>query len=215
MTTTLSKSAAPASGRHGPVASATPESAPRHGRLVAVVTATVATLALAALAVWGVSTMLNTRALIGQPVEHDGGVVTVLSAATMDDPMSAMMPDNSDNFAASGMQMGSMASMMSDAVAEGMKRVSIEMELIAGDSVMTFPESDVTLTADGVAYPIYSSMLDDEELRPGHALSAVAIFEVPVETGVAEFRLGPATTPVAVDVAGGGGGHGGTHGTDE
>lgn len=198
----------------GAAATASPHQAPRPMRRTGVVVASlVAAVAVLALVAWGIAAASSARALIGQPVEHSGGTFTVLAAWTMDDPMRLMHPDDPDKFAASGMQM--MSAMMSDPLPEGMKRVSIELELIAGDSLMTFPEGDVALTADGVAYGVYSSMLSDGELRTGLMLSAVAVFEVPVETGVAEFRLGPGSTPVAVDVAGSPGGGHVDHGTEE
>lgn len=186
--------------------------ATRRGRIAALAVAASVAAGLVALAVWGVVTALTVTARIGQPVEHDGGSMTVLAAWTMDDPMRLMHPDDPEKFAQSGMNM--MSAMMSDALPEDMKRVSVEVELFAGETAMTFPEEDITLTADGTVYHVYSSMLTDGELAPGHALSAVAIFEVPIATAVAEFRLGARTTAVAVDVAGSPAGHR-PHGTDE
>lgn len=158
-------------------------------------------LVVGGVAAWSAS--LRTQSLgIGDEVAHEGGVVVVSAAWGMDDPMRLMHPDDPDKFAASGMPM--MSAMMSDAIPEGFKRVAVEVQLSAGGTAMTFPVEGVSLAADGISYRVYSSMLQDGELSSGHALDAVAVFEVPIEIGVAEFRLAPSAPAITVDVSGGG-----------
>ncbi|MFN2345604.1 MAG: hypothetical protein ABR616_07800 [Dermatophilaceae bacterium] len=114
--------------------------------------------------------------------------------------MMLMHPDNADQFAALGMQMGS--AMITDAIPEGAKRVAVELALGAGATEMEFPAAEVSLTADGVVYGPYLTLLGDEALLPQARINGVVLFEVPMETGAAEFRLGPETRPVHVDVSG-------------
>lgn len=153
------------------------------------------------------------RALVGSEVEHDGGRLVVTGAWTIQDPMMLMHPDDADRFATLGMQMSS--AMISDAVPEGSKRVAVEMVVSAGEEVAQFPARDVTLTIDGQEHSPYLALLGDESLTPGARINGVVVFEVPGEAGAAQFRLGPGTEPVHVDVSGGpGGGGGADHETD-
>ncbi|QKJ18229.1 hypothetical protein [Microbacterium hominis] len=198
----------------GSVTATTVERPPaRVSRWVAVAVAAVLSAALVALAVWGAYTAMNPRALIGETISHDGGEFSVVAAWTMDDPMSAMPANNAAQFSAAGMS--AMSAMMGDPVPEGMKRVMVQLELAAGDEAMEFPLEGVSLSADGASFGVVSSMLDDERLEPNTAMHALAIFEVPVETGVASFSLGAGSASVAVDVAGNPGGHSGHETEDE
>ncbi|MGC5584592.1 hypothetical protein [Ornithinimicrobium sp. W1665] len=168
---------------------------------------------LLALTVWG-RLAEDGRALVGSEVEHDGGQVVVTGAWTIQDPMMLMHPEDADRFAALGMQMSS--SMISDAVPEGSKRVAVEMVLSGGEEGTQFPARDVTLTVDGQEHPPYLALLGDESLTPGARINGVVVFQVPSGAAAAQFRLGPDTQPVHVDVSGGpgGGGGGGGHGTE-
>lgn len=162
---------------------------------------------LVALSVWG-QTAGTGRALVGSEVPHDGGRFVVTEAWTTVDPMMLMHPDDADSFAALGMQMGAMSAMLPDAIPEGSKRVAVELAITAGREQMSFPAAQTSLTADGVTHGPYLALLGDESLAPGTRLNAVVIFEVPMSTGAAQFRLGPGSDPIHVDVgAGGGGGH--------
>ncbi|USQ76455.1 hypothetical protein [Ornithinimicrobium cryptoxanthini] len=162
---------------------------------------------LAVLSLWGQMSGTG-RALVGSEVPHDGGSFVVTEAWTTVDPMMLMHPDDADNFAALGMQMGAMSAMLPDAIPGGSKRVAIELAMSAGGEEMTFPAGQTSLTADGVSYGPYLALLGDESLPPGTRINAVVIFEVPMDTGAAQFRLGPDSDQVHVDVgAGGGGGH--------
>lgn len=155
---------------------------------------------IAAIAIWGFW-LRTSEASVGVPIEYDGGTATVNAAWVMDDPMRLMHPDDPDKFAAAGMPSMSMA--MSDAVPEGFKRVAVEVLLRAGDAPMEFPAAGVALSADGERYAPTVSMLSDEELTAGNALDALAIFEVPVETGLARFHLAVGAPPIALDLSGG------------
>jgi hypothetical protein len=127
-----------------------------------------------------------------------------VGAWTIDDPMMAMMggdDDNADAFAQAGMPMAPMSQMMSDAVPEGMKRVAVELDLVADDTVMRFPENAMTLDADGTIYRPYSALLADEQLQPNSQLSAVVTFEIPLEVMTATFHLDGDATPIDVDVS--------------
>ncbi|MFK5633644.1 MULTISPECIES: hypothetical protein [unclassified Ornithinimicrobium] len=166
---------------------------------------------LLGLTVWG-QVAADGRALVGSEVEHDGGRLVVTGAWTIQDPMMLMHPDDADRFERLGMQMGS--AMISDAVPEGSKRVAVEMVVSAGEEGTEFPASDVTLTVDGQEHSPYLALLGDESLTPGAMINGVVVFEVPGGTGPAQFRLGPGTEPVHVDVSGGPGGGGEPHETD-
>jgi hypothetical protein len=163
-----------------------------------------ALLGLIALGVWGLTADRGTPATVGTAISHDGGSVMAIGAWTIDDPMMAMMggdEENADQFAQSGMPMAPMSQMMSDAVPEGMKRVAVELDLVAGNTVMRFPESVMTLDADGTTYRPYSALLADEQLQPNSQLSAVVTFEVPLEVMAATFHLDGDATPINVDVS--------------
>ncbi len=159
-----------------------------------------------ALGVWGLAADRGTPATVGTQIDHDGGSVMAIGAWTIDDPMMAMMDggdddDNADLFAQAGMPMAPMSQMMSDAVPEGMKRVAVELDLVAGNTVMQFPENVMTLDADGTTYLPYSALLADEQLQPNSQLSAVVTFEVPLEVMTATFHLDGDATPIEVDVS--------------
>ena len=157
-----------------------------------------------ALGVWGLTADRGTPATLGTEIGHDGGSVMAVGAWTIDDPMMAMMggdEENADQFAQSGMPMAPMSQMMSDAVPEGMKRVAIELDLVAGGTVMRFPENRMSLDADGTTYRPYSALLADEQLQPNSQLSAVVTFEVPLEVVAATFHLDSDATPIDVDVS--------------
>ncbi len=163
-----------------------------------------ALIGVIALGVWGLAADRGTPATIGTQIGHDGGSVMAIGAWTIDDPMMAMMgddQDNADGFAASGMPMAPMSQMMSDAVPEGMKRVAVELDLVAGDTVMRFPETLMTLAAEGTTYRPYSALVADGQLQPNSQLSAVVTFEVPLEVMTATFRLDGSATPIDVDVS--------------
>jgi len=170
---------------------------------------TVAAVALAAMGVWGLLADRSTGPTVGTEVSHDGGRFVVVEAWTIDDPMMGMMSGeggNSSQFAQSGMSMGQMSQMMSDAVPEGMKRVAVQLTLRAGASTMTFPAEAVRLDVGGTTYVPYTSLLADEVLQPGDQLDGIVTFEVPMDASSAEFRLGPSTPVVTVDVSRGPGG---------
>jgi len=162
---------------------------------------------IVAIGCWGLTAGSETVSTIGAPIDHDGGTYTTVDAWTIDDPMAAMMGSaNADQFAQSGMPMGQMSQMTSDAVPDGMKRVAVELDLQAGDEEMAFPVEQITLDADGQTYHPYGSLLADESLQPGSRLSGIVIFEVPVSTGTATFRLDGDAPSVTVDVSKGPGG---------
>ena len=164
----------------------------------------VALIGIVALGVWGLAADRGTPATVGTQIGHDGGSVMAIGAWTIDDPMMAMMggdDDNSDQLAQAGMPMAPMSQMMSDAVPEGMKRVAVELDLVAGNTVMRFPERAMTLDADDTTYRPYSALLADEQLQPNSQLSAVVTFEVPIEAMAATFRLDGDATPINVDVS--------------
>ncbi|MCO8128440.1 hypothetical protein NHL50_14610 [Acidimicrobiia bacterium EGI L10123] len=165
-----------------------------------------ALLGVVALGVWGLTADRGTPATVGTAISHDGGSVMAIGAWTIDDPMLAMMggggdEENADQFAQAGMPMAPMSQMMSDAVPEGMKRVAVELDLVAGDTVMRFPGSGMTLDVDGKVYRPYSTLLADEQLQPNSQLTAVVTFEVPIEVEAATFHLGPDAKPIDVDVS--------------
>lgn len=171
---------------------------------VAWVAVVVGVLALLALMGWSQWQSERAPLLVGSEVEHDGGSFVVQSAWTTGDPMMAMMPDNDEQFAGAGMQM--MSSMISDAVPEGAKRVAVEVVVRAGEDPMTFPVSQVRLSADEVAYEPYTVLLGDGSLAAGEQISGVAVFEVPSDTAVAQFHLADDARAVDLDVTGGPGG---------
>ena len=166
----------------------------------------VALVGVVALGVWGLAADRGTPATVGTQIDHDGGSVMAIGAWTIDDPMMAMMgggddDDNADLFAQAGMPMAPMSQMMSDAVPEGMKRVAVELDLVAGNTVMRFPENVMSLDADGTTYLPYSALLADEQLQPNSQLSAVVTFEIPLEVTSATFHLDGDATPIEVDVS--------------
>lgn len=160
--------------------------------------------AVAALGVWGLTADRGADLAMTE-FEFDGGTVRAVNAWTIDDPMAGMMgggdQSNSQGFAAQGMSMGAMSQMMSDAVPEGMKRVAVQIELIAGDGVMNFPADDVTLEIDGGEVLHYQALLGDEELQPGEMLSGVVTFEVPMDTMDGIFRISEKAPGMPVDVS--------------
>ena len=161
-------------------------------------------LGVVALGAWGLTADRGTAATVGTEIGHDGGSVMAIGAWTIDDPMMAMMggdEENADDFARAGMPMAPMSQMMSDAVPEGMKRVAVELDVVAGDRVMRFPESAMTLDANGMTYRPYSALLADEQLQPNSQLSAVVTFEVPLEVVAATFHLDEDATPIELDVS--------------
>lgn len=171
--------------------------------------------AVAALGVWGL-TADRTDDLMVTQFEFDGGTVRAVNAWTIDDPMAGMMggtdDSNSASFAQQGMSMGAMSQMMSDAVPEGMKRVAVQIELIAGNEVMTFPADDVTLEIEGGEVLHYQALLGDEMLQPGELLSGVVTFEVPMDTMEGVFRISEDAPGMMVDVSrGADGGEPATH----
>ncbi|WP_404430610.1 hypothetical protein LG299_12250 [Microbacterium lacus] len=157
------------------------------------------TLVVAVVVAWGAG--LRSTYAIGDSVPHNGGVVVVSDAWVMDDPMRLMHPDDPDRFASAGM--ASMPMTMPDSVPEGFKRIAVELALRSGTEPMQFPVEGVTVTAAGQSYAIYTSMLQDGQLAPGSALDAIAVFEVPAETGAAEFRLAEGFPPVSLNLVGG------------
>lgn len=161
-------------------------------------------LALLALVGWSQWQSAQAPLLVGSEVEHDGGRFVVQSAWTTGDPMMAMMPDNDEQFAGAGMKM--MSSMISDAVPEGAKRVAVEVVVRAGEDPMSFPVSEVRLSAGEVAYEPYTVLLGDGSLAAGEQISGVAVFEVPSDTAVAQFHLADDARAVDLDVTGGPGG---------
>jgi hypothetical protein len=162
---------------------------------------------IVALGFWGLTAGGDTVSTIGTAIDHDGGTYTAVDAWTIDDPMTAMMGGaNADQFAQSGMPMGQMSQMMSDAVPEGMKRVAVELDIHAGDQQMAFPTEQITLDAGGQTFHPYGSLLADESLTPGSRLSGIVIFEVPIDTATATFRLNGDAPSVTVDVSKGPGG---------
>ena len=161
-------------------------------------------LALLALVGWSQWQSAQAPLLVGSEVEHDGGTFVVQSAWTTGDPMMAMMPDNDEQFAGAGMKM--MSSMISDAVPEGAKRVAVEVVVRAGEDPMSFPVSEVRLSAGEVAYEPYTVLLGDGSLAAGEQISGVAVFEVPSDTAVAQFHLADDARSVDLDVTGGPGG---------
>ena len=162
---------------------------------------------IVALGFWGLTAGGDTVSTIGTAIDHDGGTYTTVDAWTIDDPMAAMMdPAKADQFAQSGMPMGQMSQMMSDAVPEGMKRVAVELDLHAGDQDMNFPAEQITLEVGGETFSPYGALLADESLAPGSALSGIVIFEVPIDAGTATFRLNGDAPAVTVDVSKGPGG---------
>jgi hypothetical protein len=176
----------------------------REGNHRAWIFVALALIAVIAIGVWGLTADRGTPATVGTAISHDGGSVMAIGAWTIDDPMMAMMggdEENADQFAQSGMPMAPMSQMMSDAVPEGMKRVAVELDLVAGNTVMRFPESVMTLDADGTTYRPYSALLADEQLQPNSQLSAVVTFEVPLEVMTATFHLDGDATPINVDVS--------------
>lgn len=159
--------------------------------------------------VWGLRADRSAGTTVGTEVDHDGGTFAVVDAWTIDDPMMAMMEGegaNSDQFAQSGMSMGQMSQMMSDAVPEGMKRVAVQLSLRAGSDSMAFPADEVRLQVGEVAYRPYTALLADGVLAAGDQLSGLVTFEVPVDAVAASFLLGPDTDAVSVDVSRGPGG---------
>lgn len=167
-----------------------------------------ALLGVVALGVWGLTADRGTPATVGTAISHDGGSVMAVGAWTIDDPMMAMMggagdEENADLFAKAGMPMAPMSQMMSDAVPEGKKRVAVELDLVAGDTVMRFPGSVMTLDVDGTIYRPYSALLADEQLQPNSQLSAVVTFEVPLDVMAATFHLDDDATPINVDISAG------------
>jgi hypothetical protein len=164
-------------------------------------------MVIVALGFWGLTAGTDAVSTIGTAIDHDGGTYTTVDAWTIDDPMSAMMDGaNADQFAQSGMPMGQMSQMMSDAVPDGMKRVAVELDLHAGDQEMDFPAEQITLDVDGETYHPYGSLLADESLAPGGRLSGIVIFEVPIAAGTAVFQLDGDAPSVTVDVSKGPGG---------
>jgi len=164
---------------------------------------------IVALGFWGLTAGGDPVSTIGTAIDHDGGTYTTVDAWTIDDPMTAMMGGdgaNADQFAQSGMPMGQMSQMMSDAVPEGMKRVAVELDLHAGNQEMDFPAAQITLDVDGETYRPYGALLADESLTPGSSLSGIVIFEVPIDAGTATFRLDGDAPSVTVDVSMGPGG---------
>lgn len=170
---------------------------------------TVAACAVFGVGAWGLTADRSHGPTTGAEVAHDGGRFVVVDAWTMDDPMMAMMGGeggNADQFAQSGMSMGQMSQMMSDAVPEGMKRVAVQVSLRAGSTPMEFPADEVRLEVDGVSVQPYTALLADEVLAAGDQLSGLVTFEVPIGTSGASFHLGPDTDAVNVDVSRGPGG---------
>ena len=160
--------------------------------------------AVAALGVWGLSADRSSDLAVTQ-FQHDGGTVRAVNAWTVDDPMAAMMggtdDSNESGFAQQGMTMGAMSQMMSDAVPEGMKRVAVQIELLAGSDVMNFPADDVTLEIVGGEVLHYQALLGDEMLQPGELLSGVVTFEVPMDTMEGVFRISEDSPGMLVDVS--------------
>lgn len=170
---------------------------------------------MAALGVWGLSADRSNELAVTQ-FQYDGGIVRAINAWTVDDPMAAMMGGTNDanqsGFAQQGMSMGAMSQMMSDAVPEGMKRVAVQIELLAGNDVMNFPADDVTLEIVGGEVLHYQALLGDEMLQPGELLSGVVTFEVPMDTMEGVFRLSEDSPGMLVDVSrGANGGEPATH----
>lgn len=116
-----------------------------------------------AAAVWSVSAG---RALTADPSSITvgsgvGHVERVLSAAR---PQHAMPGMGSDD----------------DPVAEGNRRVTVELTLEAGDEPLRFSVSDFALrTGDGKALAPHRSLLPETEMPAGTTLSGVLVFDVP------------------------------------
>ena len=142
---------------------------------------------IVALGFWGLTAGSETVSTIGTAIDHDGGTYTTVDAWTIDDPMTAMMGGdgaNADQFAQSGMPMGQMSQMMSDAVPEGMKRVAVELDLHAGDQADGLPHgTDHARRSTARPTVRTASLLADESLTPGSRLSGIVIFEVPIDAG--------------------------------
>lgn len=189
--------------------------APKRPQLRAWIAVGAGLSAVAALGVWGLSADRSNELAVTQ-FQYDGGIVRAINAWTVDDPMAAMMGGTNDanqsGFAQQGMSMGAMSQMMSDAVPEGMKRVAVQIELLAGNDVMNFPADDVTLEIVGGEVLHYQALLGDEMLQPGELLSGVVTFEVPMDTMEGVFRLSEDSPGMLVDVSrGANGGEPATH----
>ena len=125
--------------------------------------AVLAVMLLVAAAVWSLSAARSltadpTSVTVGSGVGH---VEQVLSAAR---PQHAMPGMGSDD----------------DPVAEGERRVTVELTLEAGDEPLHFSVSDFALrTGDGKALAPHRSLLPETEMPAGTTLSGVLVFDVP------------------------------------
>ena len=125
--------------------------------------AVLAVMLLVAAAVWSLSAARSltadpTSVTVGSGVGH---VEQVLSAAR---PQHAMPGMGSDD----------------DPVAEGERRVTVELTLEAGDEPLRFSVSDFALrTGDGKALAPHRSLLPETEMPAGTTLSGVLVFDVP------------------------------------
>ena len=147
-----------------------------HRQLLIAAAAAVGVLAVVLAAVWSVS--WAGRSLTAPP----GSVVVGSGVARVDGVVSAARPQHA---------MPGMGS-DDDPVAEGERRVSVELTLLAtGEEPLRFAVDDFALRVPGSADRApHRSLLPESEMPPGTTLSGVLVFDVPRDATVGHLSYG-------------------------
>lgn len=151
-----------------------PEPASARRQVLVPVGVVVAVLAILGVAAWSLTWATRTEPAVGP-----GQLVVGKGVAQVDAVVSAARP---------GMAMPGMGS-DDDPVADGMRRVSVELTLLATtDEPLEFTADDFRLQVPG-AEPVspHRSLLPESVLPPGTQLSGVLVFEVPQDAAAGDF----------------------------
>ncbi|WP_146902520.1 hypothetical protein [Cellulomonas aerilata] len=142
-------------------------------------------IAILVLAVWSFTQGWGRDPVVGPgELAVDGGIVRVEGALSAARPAHAMPGMGTDE----------------DPVADGDRRVSVDITLLAGASELRYAGEDFALTVDGepASHLLHRDVLPGEVLPPGTSLSATLLFDVPAEAtvGMLSYDGGPATEVV-------------------
>lgn len=142
-------------------------------------------IAILVLAVWSFSQGWGRDPIVGPgELAVDGGIVRVEGAVSAARPMGAMPGMGTDK----------------DPVADGDRRISVDVTLLAGASQLRYAGEAFVLEIDGkpATHLTHRDVLPGKELPPGTSLSGSLLFDIPAEAtvGMLSYDGGPATEVV-------------------
>jgi hypothetical protein len=157
----------------------------REHELRAVVAVVVAVVAVLLVATWSLAQGWGRGPVVGPgELALDGGIVRVEGALSAARPQHAMPGMGTDE----------------DPVADGERRVSVDVTLLAGAGEMRYAAEQFALQVDGepATRLVHRDVLPGDTLPPGTQLSGTLMFDVPADAtvGLLSYAGGPATEVV-------------------